>query len=185
MAERLLLVGMMGAGKSTVGPLVAQRLGWSFVGTDEEVERSTGKSIPELFESGGEALFRREESRVLAEVLRLRAIVVSVGGGAVLEERNRDLLGRSGLVVWLRAKPETLVRRVGDGGSRPLLVHTGSDPSEELARIDADRRSLYEQTADAVVDVDGLTATEVAEAVVALYQEGSSAERLCGGSRRP
>jgi len=182
-AERLYLVGMMGAGKSTVGPLVARRLGWSFLGTDEEVERNTGRTVAELFESGGEPLFRREESKVLAEVQHVPRAVVSVGGGAVLDEGNRAVLGRSGLVVWLRARPETLAARVGDPSTRPLLGGTEVDARATLTRIEAERRSRYSETADAVVDVDGLTPAEVTEIVVQVLEDDARAEPLPGGNR--
>lgn len=189
MAERIYLVGMMGAGKSTIGPLVARTLGWSFLETDEEVEISTGSTIAELFASGGEPLFRREEARVLAEVQRISRTVVSVGGGAVLDARNRAVLGGSGFVVWLRAKPETLAGRIGDVSTRPMLAGSGADPLPALIRIEADRRSLYSETADAVVDVDGLTEPEVAQVVVGLVRgvpddaDDAIARPLSGGTR--
>lgn len=198
-AERLLLVGMMGAGKSTVGPLVARRLGWSFIDTDEEVEHSTGQAVSELFTSGGEALFRDEESRALVAALAgSSAVVVSVGGGAVLDPSNRSILCRSGLVVWLRARLETLAERVGDGAGRPLLAGVGAGrrcdrgartrddssrgsahernasvsdaPLHALVRIEAERNPLYCEVADAIVDVDGLPAERVAERVAELAQ---------------
>jgi shikimate kinase len=109
-AERLLLVGMMGAGKSTVARLAAARLGWAWVDTDTEVARTAGASIPDLFARHGEPAFRLEESRVLADVLRGDGpLVVSVGGGAVLDEANRAAMRAAGTVVWLRARPETLI----------------------------------------------------------------------------
>lgn len=183
MAERLYLIGMMGAGKSTVGPLVARSLGWSFIETDEEVERSTGSSIPELFGAGGEPLFRLEESRVLAEVQGISRAVVSVGGGAVLDARNRAVLGESGFVVWLRAKPETLAARIGEVSTRPLLAGSGADPLAALTRIEAERRSLYSETADAVVEVDAMTAPEVAQTVAALVRDDARSRPLSGESR--
>jgi shikimate kinase len=155
--ERLLLVGMMASGKSTVARLVAKRLGWDWVDTDEEVVRDGGASIPDLFARHGESHFRAEERRALESVLgRPGPLVVSVGGGAVLDPANRASLRAAGTVVWLRARTDTLVSRVRDGGGRPLLV--GQSPDERMATLralDAARRPLYTEVADSIVDVDG------------------------------
>jgi shikimate kinase len=164
-ADRILLVGMMGAGKTTVGRLVADRLGWPYLDSDAEVERSTGRTVPEIFAADGEQAFRDEERRVLAEsVAGDGPAVVSVAGGAVLDRGNRQLLARSGTVVWLRARPDTLAARVGSGDGRPLL---GADPAGELVALAAVRDPLYASVADGVVDVDDLTAVEAADAVLA------------------
>jgi len=163
-ADRLLLVGMMGSGKSTVARLAAQRLGWAWTDVDDEVERARGATVAELFARGGEEDFRRQEADTLRAVLgRPGPMVVSVGGGAVLEAANRRALRESGTVVWLRATPETLVARVGDGAGRPLLA---GGPAAALRRIDEVRRPLYEEVAHHVVDVDGLEAAEVAGRVL-------------------
>lgn len=162
---RLLLVGMMGAGKTTVGRLVAGRLGWPYVDSDAEVEEATGRTVADLFAEGGEAAFRAAESAALERALVGEGpAVVSVAGGAVLDPANRALLRRSGTVVWLRADPSTLAERLRDGAGRPLLR---SDPAADLARLDAVRRPLYAEVADAVVDVDGVAPAAVADAVLA------------------
>jgi len=189
-AERLLLVGMMGAGKSTVGALVARRLGWSFMDTDEEVARSTGQAVSELFGSVGEQVFREEEARALiAAVAGTSTVVVSVGGGAVLDPSNRAILRRSGLVVWLRARLETLAERVGDGTGRPLLAGFGSTsvagtPLQALVRLEVERNPLYFEVADAVVDVDGVSAEELAECVAELVERAAGASKLPEGGAR-
>jgi shikimate kinase len=184
--DRVLLVGMMGAGKSTVGRLLAERLGWRHVDTDEVVEATTGRTVAQLFAERGEPTFRALESAALAGLLAddVPAVaggavavpseagggavpaVVAVAGGAVLDPANRALLRRSGTVVWLRATPATLGARVGAGTGRPLLA--GGTPGEELARIDAVRRPLYEEVATVVVDVDGLAPVVVADKIVAV-----------------
>jgi shikimate kinase len=164
MTERILLVGMMGAGKSTTGRLVAERLGWEYLDSDTEVERETGKTVPELFARDGEVAFREAEARVLRRACESAApVVVSVAGGAVLRAESRALLGASGRVVWLRARVETLARRVGDGAGRPLL---DDDPAAALRALDAVRRPLYAELADVVVDVDELSPAEVATRIV-------------------
>jgi shikimate kinase len=177
-AEHLLLVGMMGAGKSTVGRLVAARLGRPHVDTDVEVERSAGKSVSAIFSTRGEEWFRLEESRVLAEVLADEVpAVVSVGGGAVLDPDHRVALRAGGTVVWLRARPETLAGRVGKKGDRPLLAGATGGTMAVLAGIEAERRPLYEEVAAEVIDVDELTTTAVADRVVALAPAESDGER--------
>ena len=160
----VLLIGMMGAGKSTVGSILADTLGADFVDSDAEIYARTGRSVPEIWKSDGEAAFRAEEAAALAGALSgERRCVVGVAGGAVLDPANRDLIRRGGTVVWLRARPETLAGRVGSGEGRPLLE---GDPAGNLRRLDAERRPLYAELADVVVDVDGIGPEEVAEAVL-------------------
>ncbi len=162
--SRLLLVGMMGAGKTTTGRRAAERLGWTYFDSDAEVMKETGHSVPELFADEGEPAFRAAEARVLRDaVTRPDPVVVSVAGGAVLDPANRELIRRSGIVVWLRARPETLAARVGEGVGRPLL---DDDPGAALRRLEAVRRPLYEEVATCAVDVDDLTPDEVLERVI-------------------
>jgi len=160
---RLVLIGMMGSGKSTVGALAARRLGWSHLDTDTCVERATGRSVPEIFAVDGEPAFRSAESDALRRALGEEPVVVSVGGGAVLDPKNRQLIERGSTVVWLRAEVATLAGRIGAGEGRPLLEGRGADA---LAQLDRARRPLYEALADAVVDVDEKTPEEAADAVV-------------------
>lgn len=163
--DRLLLIGMMGAGKTTVGRLLADRLGWCYLDSDAEVEEATGRTVPELFAEYGEAAFRAAEAEALrSAVSGDGGAVVSVAGGAVLDPGNRRLIAASGTVVWLRAEPRTLAARVGDGRGRPLL---DGDPHAALERLDAVRRPLYRSLADVVVDVDDLGPEEVVDRVLA------------------
>jgi shikimate kinase/3-dehydroquinate synthase len=180
-AEHLVLVGMMGAGKSTVARLVAAHLGRPHVDTDTEVERATGSSVSDIFSNRGEAAFRAEESRVLASVLaRPVPTVISAGGGVVLDPAQRAALRAGGTVVWLRARPETLARRVGRNSQRPLLADTAANtdggPSAALARIDAERRPLYAEVASVVIDVDDLIPRAVADRVVAATGPASTSQ---------
>lgn len=173
----MVLVGMMGAGKSTVGRALADRLGWAFLDTDEVIERTVGRTVAEVFAADGEAAFRAEERRALAGALPATPaatpagkstdgpVVLSVGGGAVLDPENRRQLREADLVVWLRAEVPTLAARVGAGAGdeRPLL---GDDPVAALARLLRERRALYEELADLVVDVDDLTPADAVERIV-------------------
>jgi len=165
MTPRILLVGMMGAGKSTTGRLVATALGWRYCDSDADVEADTGLTVPELFARDGEDAFRRAEALVLARACDAALpSVVSVAGGAVLGAENRTRIKAAGTVVWLRARPETLAVRVGDGAGRPLL---GDDPGEAMVRLSTVRAPFYEELADLVIDVDALTPAEVAERILA------------------
>ena len=162
--EKILLVGMMGAGKSTVGLALARRLGWVYLDSDEQVVLRTGRTVPELFAEQGEAAFRAEEKRVLDEAVSFdRPAVVSVAGGAVLDPDNRAAIRSGGKVVWLRADVATLAARVGAGEGRPLL---GDDPASALARLHEERRPLYAELADLVVDVDGVAPHDLVERIV-------------------
>jgi shikimate kinase len=162
---RILLVGMMGAGKTTTGQLVAHRLGWDYRDSDADVETLTGLTVPALFARDGEAAFRRAEAQVLAAACnKARPTVLSVAGGAVLSPENRALIRASGTVVWLRAVPQRLAERVGAGIGRPLL---GDDPAEAMDRLVNERAPYYTELADAVIDVDELSPDEVADRVIA------------------
>jgi shikimate kinase len=164
MTPRILLVGMMGAGKTTTGRLLAGRLGWSYRDSDADVEATTGLTVPELFARDGEAAFRLAEAGVLSDACAdPKPSVVSVAGGAVLRAENRRLIAASGIVVWLRAEPETLAARVGDGVGRPLL---NEGPAEALVRLSEVRAPLYAEVADLVIDVDDLDPEAVADRIV-------------------
>lgn len=162
--KRILLVGMMGAGKSTVGRLLADRLGWDYLDSDAQIVAEQGRTVAEIFAADGESAFRAMETDVLRAALAgERPVVVSVAGGAVLDPANREILGRSGQVVWLRARTDTLAARVGDGTDRPLLA---GDPAGSLERLDEVRRPLYQQIADVVVDVDDVEPHDVVERIL-------------------
>src|SRR5262245_17189927 len=148
--ENIYLVGMMGAGKTTVGRLLARRLKLRFVDSDQEIEARCGVKIPLIFEIEGEAGFRAREAQVLAELTALEGIVLGTGGGAVLAEENRKRLSAHGTVVYLRAKPEDLFERVRHDRNRPLLAT--ADPLGRLGELYTQRDPLYRAIADLTVD---------------------------------
>jgi shikimate kinase len=144
------LVGMMGAGKTTVGRLLARRLKLRFLDSDHEIERRCGAAVPLIFDIEGEAGFRARESSVLAELTALEGVVLATGGGAVLAEDNRRRLAAAGAVVYLRAQPEDLYERVRQDRNRPLLA--SADPLARLRALYLERDPLYRSIADLVVD---------------------------------
>lgn len=146
----IFLVGMMGAGKSTVGRHLARRLGKSFFDTDHEIQKRTGVSIPTIFEIEGEEGFRRREASVLAELAALEDAVFATGGGIVLAAENRRLLRERGTVVYLRAAVEDLFARTRHDRNRPLLQT--EDPRGKLAELFAERDPLYREVADIIID---------------------------------
>jgi shikimate kinase len=163
----VLFVGMMGAGKSTVASRLAQWLGWSLVDTDTVVEQRAGTTVAEIFGAEGEDAFRAAESKAIAELREMEPpVVVSVGGGAVLSEVNRQGLRAAGTVVWLRAKPATLAARVGRGTGRPVLVSSGLEPRQALEKLVSERGPHYEEVADLTVDVDDISSEEAARLVM-------------------
>jgi shikimate kinase len=163
----VLLVGMMGAGKSTVASVLAARLGWPLVDTDAIVEARARATVAEIFDCDGEAAFRSAESQAIAELEQAAVpLVVSVGGGAVISEANRQALRAAGTVVWLRARPSTLAARVGAGKSRPLLLRSGLGPEAALEQLAQERERYYQEAADISIDVDDISAGEAADLVM-------------------
>ena len=146
----IFLVGLMGAGKTSVGKLLAKRVGKEFYDCDQEIERATGVKIPVIFEIEGEAGFRAREARMLAELAVRSEIVLATGGGAVLSAENRKLLSENGIVVYLRAGAADLWQRTRHDRNRPLLQT--DEPLARLEQLFAERDPLYRSIADIIVD---------------------------------
>lgn len=150
MTGNIFLVGLMGAGKTTVGKLLAKRLDKTFIDSDHEIEKRTGVNIPLIFELEGEAGFRARESAVIEDLTQQQNIVLATGGGAVLNPQNRSCLRRNGTVIYLRAKAEDLWQRTRHDKNRPLLQT--ADPQAKLKELFAQRDPLYREVADIIVD---------------------------------
>jgi len=148
--DNIFLVGLMGAGKTTVGKLLAKQLGKTFIDADHEIEARTGVKIPVIFEIEGEAGFRKREEAVIAELVERHDIVLGTGGGAVISPLNRALLARHGTVVYLRGSPEQLFERTRHDRNRPLLQT--EDPLARLRELYKQRDPLYREIADLVMD---------------------------------
>lgn len=166
--RNIILIGMMGTGKSTVGHLIAQQLGYTLVDLDREIEKAVGKSIPAMFESEGESFFRNAESAVLDRVLGGRRLVIATGGGAVLRKENCELMSQKGWVAALMADEASIINRVRGDSGRPLLA--GDHLEERVRQLMEERRDCY-RFAHVTVDTTGRSAQEVALEVLAHYRD--------------
>ncbi|MEN3931639.1 shikimate kinase [Microvirga sp. W0021] len=137
----IVLVGLMGAGKSTVGRRLAMRLGLPFLDADHEIETAAGMSIPDIFEIHGEDYFREGERRVIARILQEGPLVLATGGGAYMNEETRKAVSEKGVAVWLKADVDVLLERVSRRNNRPLLKQ--SDPKTILEKLTSERNPFY------------------------------------------
>ncbi|MEA3185461.1 MAG: shikimate kinase [Ilumatobacteraceae bacterium] len=163
--QHLVLVGLMGSGKTTVARVVAERLGRRVVDTDAVIECATGRTVRDIFADDGEDAFRTIETEALIDALASAVpAVIAAAGGVVLRDENRAALrDAKARVVWLCATPAALLERVASGVHRPLL---DNDPAGTLQRMHDDRQELYREVADAIVLVDHRSVAEVVEAVM-------------------
>ena len=159
-APNLVLVGPMGAGKTSIGRRLAERFGLAFVDADHFIEQRSGATIASIFEHVGEAGFRERERAALAELLAGSGQLLATGGGAVLDAGNRRLMRERGFVVYLRAGLDSQLRRLGRDRTRPLLQR--EDREQVLREMAAFREPLYREVADLDMDTDGCTALEAA-----------------------
>ncbi len=163
----LYLIGFRGAGKSTIGPVLADRLGLEFVDLDALIEERTGGEIPDLFAEGGEPVFRRLEEEAFTSLAGRTGLVVALGGGAVLSSAVRRVIACAESAVWLRAEPEVIYSRIR-GSNRPSL--TGSDPAAEAEEIMRQREPLYNSCAKLQVDTGETTIEETVHVIERFWE---------------
>ncbi len=161
----IVLIGFMGSGKTSIGRLVAQRLGFQFIDTDAVIIERVGMQIPEIFERHGEAWFREQETCTLRSLGILNRAVISTGGGVVTRETNHELLRDLGFVVWLTASEEVIFERVSRNKKRPLLQT--ADPRETVRKLLTERRPLYEAVAEFTLETTTLAHEMTATALIA------------------
>lgn len=167
--QNIYLIGLMGAGKTTIGRAMSKRLGYRFVDSDHEIEARTGVSLPTIFEIEGEEGFRKREAQVIAGIATLTRRVVATGGGAVLRPENRDALRASGMVIYLDVPLATLCERTRNDKKRPLLQV--SNPLEKLKQLHAERDPLYRGIADLVVSGSRITAQSLMNLLIEKFGE--------------
>lgn len=190
MTPKLILTGFMGTGKSSVGPLVAQRLGWKFVDSDAEIVARAGQPIAQIFAERGEAYFRKVEREVIAHLTSDQRRcpqchgpcpeVISTGGGALVDPANAAALKRAGVVICLTARPEVIAARLARSkAKRPKLAEGGKALLERVKELMAERAKAYAR-ADVQIDSSELTVEQAAECVIAAF--GELAARRCAAS---
>lgn len=162
----IILIGMMGAGKTTIGRALAKKLGREFIDLDHAIVERCGVDIPTIFDIEGEEGFRKRENEVLQDVILNNDIVLATGGGAVLRPDNRELMRQYGRVFYLRVEVDELYRRVAKDKNRPLLATP--NPKERLAELLADRRLIYETAANYIIDSAGDSQSVVVEQIINL-----------------
>ena len=167
--DNIYLVGLMGAGKTTIGRSLAKRLGMRFIDTDKEIEARTGVSIPTIFEIEGEEGFRKREAQVITEMAQQGALVVATGGGGVLRESNRITMRASGFVIYLNVPPQLLWERTRHDKNRPLLQV--DDPKLKLTQLFTARDPLYREVANLVVDGGRMSAQAVLQYLLKELEE--------------
>ncbi|HBA63651.1 MAG TPA: shikimate kinase [Lachnospiraceae bacterium] len=159
----------MGSGKSTVSGLLAGKYGMESMEMDEAIEEQEGMSIPEIFKTKGEAYFRKCETSLLMSLAERRHVVVSCGGGTPLQKCNVEAMRRSGRLIWLTARPETILERIRDDHSRPLLE--GHKDTEYIAAMLKERSPKYEAAADLMIATDGLDAETICSTIIEKIKE--------------
>jgi shikimate kinase len=171
----LTLIGYRATGKTTLARLLAARLGWDWIDADVEIERRAGKTIARIFAEQGEPAFRDIEAQVIADLCGRQRLVLAAGGGAPLRPESRQAMRTAGKVVWLTARPQTVLARMsGDATTaarRPDL--TGKDPLEEIVHLLAVRTPIYQETADLIVDTEGKTPEQLTAEIVERLGLGS------------
>ena len=168
MRDNIFFVGLMGAGKTTVGRLLAKSLNKTFYDADHEIEQRTGVKIPIIFELEGESGFRKREAQMIEELSKKKNIILATGGGAVLLKENRDFLKKNGTVIYLRANVHELWLRTRHDRNRPLLQK--GDARSKLEQLFSIRDPLYKEVADHIVDTGGQPVSQIVQHIENLLQ---------------
>ena len=173
--EKIILSGYRATGKSSIGRILADLLGFDFIDTDQAIEKRQGETITEMVDRGGWDLFRRKEEDMLLELARSKNKVIATGGGSVMHEKAWVKLRENGLAVWLTADVKTICQRLAaDSDSedqRPPLTEMGT--MNEIAMVLSERQPLYEKSSDLTINTEGKTPEEVAEFILAEMQKGN------------
>ncbi len=167
-SENIYLIGLMGAGKTTIGRQLARTLQLPFYDSDKAIEESTGVDIPTIFEFEGEAGFRNREQKMIQQLTELQGIVLATGGGAVLREENRQRLQSNGFVVYLYCSVDKIVERTKRDAHRPLLQT--DDPRARVEQLFNEREALYKGCADFEVNTGDLQSKSVVKAILKAYE---------------
>jgi shikimate kinase len=167
--ENIYLIGLMGAGKTTIGKQLAKSMQWPFYDSDKAIEESTGVDIPTIFEFEGEAGFRRRERKMLQELTGLKNIVLATGGGAILDEENRQALRANGFIVYLQCSVDRILERTRKDTQRPLLQT--ENPRECLEKLLVQREVLYRSLADFRIDTGTSQSKFVVKSILRQFRQ--------------
>lgn len=170
--KNIFLIGPMGAGKTTIGRLLAKNLGVGFIDSDKEIEKRTGVSIPMIFEYEGEAGFRKREAEILADLTQTDSIVLATGGGSILFPENRECLRKRGFVVYLHCPVDKQLERTHKDSNRPLL--RTENPRQKLLELFAVREPLYRKLADFIVDTGQSSSRRAIRQILRAYHRINS-----------
>lgn len=168
-SNNIFLIGPMGAGKTTIGRQLAKRLSSKFYDSDYEIEQRTGVNIPLIFELEGEEGFRKRESQVISELVTLKNIVLSTGGGSVLDPENRKALSDNGLIIYLKSTAGKLFSRTADDKRRPLLQT--DDRLDKIKKLLAEREPVYLSMANEVIDTHDLGIKQITQKILELIDK--------------
>lgn len=166
--KNIILTGFMGSGKTEVGKELSSMLGYTFIDVDEEIVKSENMPITEIFRQFGEPYFRDIETKIIKAVSSLKSAVIATGGGAVLRKENTDALRENGIIVWLKARAETILKRTSNDSSRPLLQVP--NPLEKIKELLTYRAPFYEK-ADIIIDTEDKTPLKIAEEILKAVEE--------------
>ena len=167
--DNIILVGTMGAGKTTIGRQLAKKLSKEFYDSDHEIEKHTGADISLIFELEGEEGFRKRESQLLKEIVSNKNIVLSTGGGAVLDPENRKLLSDNGIIIYLKSTAEKLYRRIADDKRRPLIQT--DDRLNKIKKILEEREPLYQSLANEIIETQELSIKQITQKILDLISK--------------
>lgn len=162
--DNIALIGFMASGKTTVGRILADKLGMKFLDTDDLLRDKAGKDLPEIFKTDGEKAFRKLEKSVVLKVSRFKNTLISTGGGVVLDPENVSALRKNAVIIWLKISPKEVLKRIKPDGTRPLLEC--EDPLKRAKQLIEKRESIYRDAAHYTIYVDLLSVEEVVEKII-------------------
>ena len=168
-SNNIFLIGPMGTGKTTIGKKLAKKISKKFFDSDHEIKRTTGVDIPLIFEIEGEAGFRERETKIISELVLLRNIVLSTGGGAILTQKNRELLADNGIIIYLKSSAEQIFNRTSSDKIRPLLQ--GNDRLTKIKEILFERESIYSSVANETINTDTLSTQEIIREILKIIEK--------------
>ena len=168
MKKNLVLLGMMGVGKSTLGKIVAKELGMVFIDTDINIEEKLSMKISDVFKKKGELFFRREEEKEVLESLKKNKCVIAIGGGAFLKKSIRDKILKNSISIWLDTNLETLIKRTKWSKKRPLINNSNQNKKETINQLYKERKDIY-KLANYKIDCDNLSKKNTVKKIISLY----------------